>query len=59
MSRALYVGNDYEPDVFGSRACGFTPILLDQAGRYTDAVDCVRLTHFDELCNWLGLEACA
>ena len=39
-SSAFYVGNEYEADIAGSRAAGFTPILLDNTRRYSWGVDC-------------------
>lgn len=37
--RCLYVGNEYTADVVGSRARGFTPLLLDHAAHYGPRVD--------------------
>jgi FMN phosphatase YigB (HAD superfamily) len=51
--QVVYVGNDYEPDVHGSRRAGLTPVLLDHAGRYGESVDCRRVTSFDGLCALL------
>jgi len=47
-ARALHVGDIYHVDVAGARAAGLTPILVDEAGLYTDA-DCRRIRSIAEL----------
>jgi len=46
--RILYVGNEYEIDVLGSRKAGLEPILIDKDKIYLHA-DCAR---FDSLIKW-------
>ncbi|WP_299460654.1 HAD-IA family hydrolase [uncultured Gimesia sp.] len=47
--QALYIGNEYEADVHGSRAAGFTPILLDLNHRYTNLIDCMLVRDWHQL----------
>lgn len=48
-ARCIYVGNEYTADVVGSRARGFTPILLDHAGYYSPRIDARYATSWDEV----------
>lgn len=43
----LYVGNDYQLDVMGSRAAGCVPVLIDKEGHYPFA-DCARFATLRE-----------
>lgn len=47
-SRALHAGDIYHVDVAGARAAGLTPVLIDEAGLYSDA-DCQRIRSIAEL----------
>jgi putative hydrolase of the HAD superfamily len=47
--KTVYVGNDYEADVVGSRSVGLHPILLDAARQYGPHVDCDYVTSWSEL----------
>ena len=47
-AHALHVGDIYHVDVAGARAAGLTPVLVDEAGLYTD-VDCHRIRSIAEL----------
>ncbi len=46
-ARALYVGNEYEADIVGSRRAGMTPVLVDQRGLYGGHVDCHYFVDWD------------
>lgn len=45
---AIYVGNEYQADVVGSRAAGLTPILVDRRQRCA-ATDCLRVNALSDL----------
>jgi putative hydrolase of the HAD superfamily len=47
----LYVGNEYKADVYGSRAAGLVPILIDRYDLYPHA-DCLRFT---SLLQWIEI----
>ena len=53
-SAALYVGNDYEADVMGSREAGFVPVLLDREGLRGPEVDCLYCTDWASLTRAMG-----
>ncbi len=46
---SIYVGNEYEADVIGSRAAGFSPVLLDHTHRYSPGVDCPYVVDWEQL----------
>ena len=49
---SVYVGNEYDPDVVGSRKAGMTPVLLDREYQIHD-IDCVKISHMGELARLL------
>jgi putative hydrolase of the HAD superfamily len=51
--KALHVGDIYNVDVVGARAAGIRPVLLDEAGLYTEA-DCPRVRSLEELAGHLA-----
>jgi putative hydrolase of the HAD superfamily len=53
---AIHVGDFYHVDVLGARAAGIRPVLVDEAGLYTEA-DCPRVRSVAELAAHLVPEA--
>ncbi len=53
---AVHVGDFVSVDVVGARAAGIRPVLVDEAGLYTDA-DCPRVRSLAQLAEHLDREA--
>lgn len=49
--KTVYVGNEYETDVLGSRAAGLVPVLIDR-NRFWPHADCLRFESLSELVNY-------
>ena len=48
-SECIYIGNEYEADVVGSRVHGFEPILIDTREKYPAEVDCCRVVSWKQV----------
>ena len=53
-SMSLYVGNEYETDVIGSRGAGMTPVLIDRYN-FWPVADCTKFKDMANLISWLKL----
>ncbi len=51
-ARTVYVGNEYETDVVGSREAGLVPVLVDRFNHWPQA-DCVRIRGLARLSRWI------
>ena len=51
-SEAVYVGDQYETDVFGARGVGIKPILIDRYDLMPEVKDCLRIHNLTELAQY-------
>jgi putative hydrolase of the HAD superfamily len=52
-AETVYIGDQYQVDVLGSRGAGMKSILLDRGNYYLDITDCPRITSLAELPDYL------
>lgn len=52
-SQSLYVGDQYDIDIVGSRSAGMTPVLIDRTDFHTDITDVARITSLSEIGAYL------
>ncbi len=52
--KSIYVGDQYDIDVAGSREAGMTPVLIDRTDFHTEVTDCPRISTLTELVGYLG-----
>ena len=50
---ALYVGDQYQVDIIGSRNAAMTGILIDRTNHYVEITDCPRIQSLSEIVNFL------
>jgi putative hydrolase of the HAD superfamily len=50
--RSIYVGNEYETDVIGSRSAGLVPVLIDR-NRFWPHADCLRFESLLDMGEYL------
>lgn len=53
-ARSIYVGDQYDIDIAGSRSAGMTPVLIDRTDFHTGITDCPRISLLTELVGYLG-----
>ncbi len=53
-AESIYVGDQYQVDVIGSRAAGMKGILLDRVGYYKNKLDCPVIRSLKEITEYLG-----
>ncbi len=52
-AEAIYVGDQYQVDVVGSRGAGMKAILVDRNDYYGDDVDCIKIGSLSEVVDYL------
>jgi putative hydrolase of the HAD superfamily len=52
-SEAIYVGDQYQVDVTGSRGAGMKAVLIDRGDYYRDITDCTRIRSLSEVKKYL------
>jgi putative hydrolase of the HAD superfamily len=52
-TEAIYVGDQYQVDVVGSRGAGMKAILIDRGDYYRDITDCPRIKSLGEVAGYL------
>lgn len=52
-SESIYIGDQYEIDIEGSRRAGITPILIDRFGFYPEVSDCLRICNLADIAKYL------
>lgn len=52
-AEAIYVGDQYQVDVLGSRDAGMKAILIDRTGHHEDITDCPRIRSLTEVVDYL------
>ena len=50
---SIYVGDQYQVDIIGSRTAGMKGILIDRVGYYRDKLDCPKIKSLQEITNFL------
>lgn len=53
-AKSIFVGDQYDIDVAGSREAGMTPVLIDRTDFHTGVTDCPRISTLTEVVGYLG-----